>query len=78
MSIRLTSVLFSTHSTGHELCFCTLEGLDALSSLAVPDPVLRNTEEAKQMRVKYALSGLGMPSQLLWFRVRERLPDDEP
>ena len=24
-----------------------------------------------------ALSGLGMPSQLLWFRVKERLPDDD-
>ncbi|CAL1166379.1 unnamed protein product [Cladocopium goreaui] len=36
-----------------------------------------NTEEARKKREKYALSGLGMPSQMLWFRVRERLPDDE-
>ncbi|CAE7876391.1 Acot8 [Symbiodinium necroappetens] len=43
----------------------------------VLDSLNWHTEEAKQMRVKYALSGLGMPSQLLWFRVRERLPDDE-
>lgn len=36
-----------------------------------------NTEEARKKREQYALSGLGMPSQLLWFRVKERLPDDE-
>eukprot|EP00913_Durusdinium_trenchii_P026415 g24783.t2 len=29
----------------------------------------RNTPEAQKKRQQYALSGLGMPSQLLWFRV---------
>ncbi|CAJ1386812.1 unnamed protein product [Effrenium voratum] len=43
----------------------------------VLDSLNWNTHEAEAKRQEYALSGLEMPVQLLWFRVRQRLPDDE-
>lgn len=36
-----------------------------------------SSEEAKQILAKNNFSSMGMPSQLMWFRARNRLPDDE-
>ena len=73
-----------------KICFCT--SLSVFRAHGKKDVMATHGETPVSICVKgttmwcfgqilfpsQALSGLGMPSQLLWFRVRERLPDDAP
>eukprot|EP00440_Ansanella_granifera_P050143 gb/GFBE01054345.1/.p1 GENE.gb/GFBE01054345.1/~~gb/GFBE01054345.1/.p1 ORF type:complete len:354 (+),score=52.84 gb/GFBE01054345.1/:1-1062(+) len=54
-----------------------LKHVNPIDVRVVLDSINWSSKEAEQFRSKQTLSGLGMPSQLMWFRVRNRLPDDE-
>lgn len=43
----------------------------------VVDSINYDSEEAARISYKRNMSAMGMPSQILWFRARKRLPDDE-
>jgi len=43
----------------------------------VVDALNWSSPEAEEVQAKNNFSNMGMPSQLVWFRARDRLPDDE-